>query len=90
MEIALRPQLLIIEMNWNNLISRKITGNNMNGTKKKQMKFKKINNLYSRQKIIARFQFIITTILDKINLFKKEEKRNSISIKMHSDEKINK
>lgn len=83
MEIALRPQLLIIEMNWNNLISRKITGNNMNGTKKKQMKFKKINNLYSRQKIIARFQFIITTILDKINLFKKEEKRNSISIKMH-------
>lgn len=44
MEIALRPQLLIIEMNWNNLISRKITGNNMNGTKKKQMKFKKINN----------------------------------------------
>lgn len=84
MEIALRPQLLIIEMNWNNLISRKITGNNMNGTKKKQMKFKKINNLYSRQKIIARFQFIITTILDKINLFKKEEKRNSISIKMHS------
>lgn len=90
MEIALRPQLLIIEMNWNNSISRKITGNNMNGTKKKQMKFKKINNLYSRQKIIARFQFIITTILDKINLFKKEEKRNSISIKMHSDEKINK
>lgn len=90
MEIALRPQLLIIEMNWNNLISRKITGNNMNGTKKKQMKFKKINNFYSRQKIIARFQFIITTILDKINLFKKEEKRNSISIKMHSDEKINK
>lgn len=88
MEIALRPQLLIIEMNWNNLISRKITGNNMNGTKKKQMKFEKINNLYSRQKIIARFQFIITTILDKINLFKKEEKRNSISIKMH--EKINK
>lgn len=84
MEIALRPQLLIIEMNWNNLISRKITGNNMNGTKKKQMKFKKINNLYSRQKIIVRFQFIITTILDKINLFKKEEKRNSISIKMHS------
>lgn len=84
MEIALRPQLLIIEMNWNNLISRKITGNNMNGTKKKQMKFKKINNFYSRQKIIARFQFIITTILDKINLFKKEEKRNSISIKMHS------
>lgn len=84
MEIALRPQLLIIEMNWNNLISRKITGNNMNGTKKKQMKFKKINNLYSRQKIIARFQFIITTILDKINLFKKEEKRNSISIKIHS------
>lgn len=84
MEIALRPQLLIIEMNWNNLISRKITGNNMNGTKKKQMKFKKINNLYSRQKIIARFQFIITTILDKSNLFKKEEKRNSISIKMHS------
>lgn len=84
MEIALRPQLLIIEMNWNNSISRKITGNNMNGTKKKQMKFKKINNLYSRQKIIARFQFIITTILDKINLFKKEEKRNSISIKMHS------
>lgn len=84
MEIALRPQLLIIEMNWNNLISRKITGNNMNDTKKKQMKFKKINNLYSRQKIIARFQFIITTILDKINLFKKEEKRNSISIKMHS------
>lgn len=84
MEIALRPQLLIIEMNWNNLISRKITGNNMNGTKKKQMKFEKINNLYSRQKIIARFQFIITTILDKINLFKKEEKRNSISIKMHS------
>lgn len=83
MEIALRPQLLIIEMNWNNLISRKITGNNMNGTKKKQMKFKKINNLYSRQKIIVRFQFIITTILDKINLFKKEEKRNSISIKMH-------
>lgn len=83
MEIALRPQLLIIEMNWNNSISRKITGNNMNGTKKKQMKFKKINNLYSRQKIIARFQFIITTILDKINLFKKEEKRNSISIKMH-------
>lgn len=56
----------------------------MNGTKKKQMKFKKINNLYSRQKIIARFQFIITTILDKINLFKKEEKKNSISIKMHS------
>lgn len=84
MEIALRPQLLIIEMNWNNLISRKIMGNNMNGTKKKQMKFKKINNLYSRQKIIARFQFIITTILDKSNLFKKEEKRNSISIKMHS------
>lgn len=84
MEIALRPQLLIIEMNWNNSISRKITGNNMNGTKKKQMKFKKINNFYSRQKIIARFQFIITTILDKINLFKKEEKRNSISIKMHS------
>lgn len=84
MEIALRPQLLIIEMNWNNSISRKITGNNMNGTKKKQMKFKKINNLYSRQKIIARFQFIITTILDKSNLFKKEEKRNSISIKMHS------
>lgn len=84
MEIALRPQLLIIEMNWNNSISRKIMGNNMNGTKKKQMKFKKINNLYSRQKIIARFQFIITTILDKINLFKKEEKRNSISIKMHS------
>lgn len=84
MEIALRPQLLIIEMNWNNLISRKITGNNMNGTKKKQMKLKKINNFYSRQKIIARFQFIITTILDKINLFKKEEKRNSISIKMHS------
>lgn len=84
MEIALRPQLLIIEMNWNNSISRKITGNNINGTKKKQMKFKKINNLYSRQKIIARFQFIITTILDKINLFKKEEKRNSISIKMHS------
>lgn len=84
MEIALRPQLLIIEMNWNNLISRKIKGNNMNGTKKKQMKFKKINNLYSRQNIIARFQFIITTILDKINLFKKEEKRNSISIKMHS------
>lgn len=84
MEIALRSQLLIIEMNWNNLISRKITGNNMNGTKKKQMKFKKINNLYSRQKIIVRFQFIITTILDKINLFKKEEKRNSISIKMHS------
>lgn len=84
MEIALRPQLLIIEMNWNNLISRKITGNNMNGTKKKQMKFKKINNLYSRQKIITRFQFIITTILDKSNLFKKEEKRNSISIKMHS------
>lgn len=84
MEIALRSQLLIIEMNWNNLISRKITGNNMNGTKKKQMKFKKINNLYSRQKIIARFQFIITTILDKSNLFKKEEKRNSISIKMHS------
>lgn len=58
MEIALRPQLLIIEMNWNNSISRKIMGNNMNGTKKKQMKFKKINNLYSRQKIIARFQFI--------------------------------
>lgn len=84
MEIALRPQLLIIEMNWNNSISRKITGNNMNGTKKKQMKLKKINNFYSRQKIIARFQFIITTILDKINLFKKEEKRNSISIKMHS------
>lgn len=84
MEIALRLQLLIIEMNWNNSISRKITGNNMNGTKKKQMKFKKINNLYSRQKIIARFQFIITTILDKSNLFKKEEKRNSISIKMHS------
>lgn len=84
MEIVLRPQLLIIEMNWNNLISRKITGNNMNGTKKKQMKLKKINNFYSRQKIIARFQFIITTILDKINLFKKEEKRNSISIKMHS------